>query len=418
MYDRVEVTKAINWRNIILDHIVVKITKIGAEMIRKIMLSIGIVLATVSSEAQESCASNSRFYWEWPSHNNWYIGNGSFVNFTGGSFGITSTGNSYPSYEGTTAISDDSGALSFFGNGPNVWNAVGVKTCNNCIPVGQGGTGGKNSATQGVISVRHPLNPKDFYIFSTDDAVTSKTAGFAYTTFDSSGKLTAPAVSLGNWRTTEGVTATLHDNGVDIWVSAVRAGNAGKMYSFLITCDGVSSSPIISSTSQTIKSDSERGAIEFSPDGSKAVVTSQTNANPDHSIYLYDFDNSTGVFSNGIGISAVWGQWWWLPGAVTNVYDVEFSPDGNRIYVSGGGVGNITTFDISSGNKKTIYNSKAVIGSGGSFGALEMGGDGNIYHAGYNFKRISGNLNSGAVSFSKVNGVSPNLDCQICFFHH
>ena len=378
-------------------------------MIREIMLSIGVALATVSSEAQESCASNSRLYWEWPSHNNWYIGNGSFINFTGGSFGITSTGNLYPSYEGTTAISDDSGGLRFFGNGPNIWNAAGVKTCNNCIPVGQGGTGGKNSATQGIITVRHPLNPKDFYIFSTDDAVTSKTSGLAYTTFDASGKLTVPAVKLGNWRTTEGVTATLHDNGIDIWVSAVRAGNAGKMYSFLITCDGVSTSPIISSTAQTIKSDSERGAIEFSPDGSKAIVTSQTNANPDHSIYLYDFDNSTGNFSNGIGISAVWGQWWWLPGSVTNVYDVEFSPDGNRIYVSGGGVGNITTFDISSGEKKKIYNSKAVIGSGGSFGALEMGGDGNIYHAGYTLRRISGNLNSGVVSFSKVNGVSPNL---------
>ena len=53
------------------------------------------------------------------------------------------------------------------------------------------------------------------------------------------------------------------------------------MYSFLITCDGVSTSPIISSTSQAIKPDSESGIIEFSLDGSKTLVTSATNANLD-----------------------------------------------------------------------------------------------------------------------------------------
>ena len=95
-------------------------------------------------------------------------------------------------------------------------------------------------------------------------------------------------------------TSSNKQNNSDVWVT-VQSSNVifdiyksrSNYYTYLLTCDGFSSNPIVSKTQiPGISGDKERGGLAFSPDGSKFV-----QGHPDfwpHSekeITIYDFDN-------------------------------------------------------------------------------------------------------------------------------
>ena len=136
----------------------------GLVMARIVMAITIVLFSAINIRAQESCASNSSFPWEWPSHNNWFFGNGQIASFNGG-FTITNIGSSYTTYEGTITASDDNGSLLFFSNGVKLWDASGTQKYAD-LKVGKGG-GISSSAVVGGIVVKHPLNPDVFYVFKT-----------------------------------------------------------------------------------------------------------------------------------------------------------------------------------------------------------------------------------------------------------
>jgi gliding motility-associated-like protein len=367
----------------------------------KIIGVLALALLTLPMQAQETCASTSAKPYEWPGHNNWLLATnvyeGNVYNFATGVF--TPMGDAWTplqAYEGVAAASDDAGNLIFVTNGRDVMDKNANITYTGLLEGNEnGGTQNRGSASQGCMTVRHPLAPFDYYIFTTDDAL-SGTLGFNYAVMDENGVLKQGTSRLGAIRTTEGLSATFHENGVDIWI-ACQASGTNNVYAWLLTCDGIDlvNSPVISSGFANCAGNEERGGVSFNWDGTQ-FVSAHPSGWPDKRFYVADFNKKTGEMTIESSCTP--------PNAFP--YDVTFSPDNSRVIYSDN-VGSVYTLDISSGVEATIAASASLIASGGTgHSAIEIGADGNLYRSslgGNNFVRFGGNLNSGGALSSTNN---------------
>ena len=360
-----------------------------------------LLLTTMFSFAQQ-CPTNTSLVqpWTWPAHSNWYFGDGNIHNFN---TGVTTNSNAYDSYEGISSVSDDQGNLLFYTNGRNLWDADGNLTSNALLEGNEGGgTGPVGSASQGVITIRHPFAPDDYYVLTTDDAL-GATLGLNYVIVGKDGQVKSGPTRLGGFRTTEGIAATLHDNGLDVWVT-VQVSGTRDYYTYLLTCSGFESGPVISNVGPPgVVADKERGGIAFSPDGSKFV-----QGHPDYwpnsgkEVTIYDFDNLTGYITNPIDIASTQTS--------QNPYDITFSPDGQMVYFTQAGTGTIWSIDVSSGVKATMVASLTNTGlGGGGFSAIEIGPDGQIYTGGGSATSMGGN-NLGTADFGLPTMYIPPAD--------
>ena len=361
----------------------------------------------LNSDAQEACASSSNKPYEWPSQRNWFIApnlySGVVINME--TMGVTSVGGpSSPvtSYEGVSAASNDKGELLFYTNGRSLWRGVGGSVTKTYSGLLTGNEGGMNngSAAQGVITVRHPLDPARYWVVTTDDALAS-TNGMNAFSFDTLGNLLSGPIRLGTFRTSEGVSATLHANGVDVWLTCLASGS-GQFHTFLLKCDGFESESVVSSVGPIVDSGRERGGIAYSWDGGY-LAQAHPNWWPDGDkiVSIYKFNKSTGQLYDAKNVSGVWGS----------PYDIAWSPNNKRVYVSLQN-GSIHYLDISSWNATTIKNSWTSTGVSSKFTAIELGYDGSLYlshgQAGGGYmKKMNGDLNT-ATSFttSNVSGTS------------
>ncbi len=348
----------------------------------------------------QTCSGNNS--WEWKSQSNWLItgknilqfnNNKNIVQSIGGGKDIFSDGNCYcQGFEGTTSPSDDQGNLIFYSAGKVFWDK-------NYLKKGTfkgNATSDQNSAVQGILTVRHPLVPDLYYVFTGDDEVGGATNGFHYHVVDKNGTLITPATPLGFF-SFEGMNATRHTNGVDIWITTLEHGT-GIFKSFLLTCNGLNTTPVNSPVGCKTVAQAIRGALEFSPDGTKVGVVHHAPANRNESVMIMDFNRTTGVLSNSLKVSAQWSGWGWSPTNSGSAYDCEFSPDGSRLYITFF-TGGVEVYDLSSNNESTIFSSVKLLNSGG-LGCLEMGPDGKMYHNNSGTLMVSsGNLNTGAVNF-------------------
>lgn len=351
----------------------------------------------------QSCPHQIKNPWQWPSHSNWIIGNGIKAKFNSGGITVSSLPN-IRTYEGSSAASDDWGNLLFLNNGRLVWDATGTQKFGGLLEGDEGGATRPNgSAAQGVITVRHPLDTLNYYIFTVDDALTGTPYGLNYCIVDRNGNGKSGPIRLGTYRTTEGITATRHANGVDIWVTVLGAGST-NFYTYLITCSGVVKTPVISAVGVVKRGDQERGGLAFSWD-SKYFVQAHPDyyPNSDKEVTVYKFDNKTGIISDPHHISD--------PGKGDGPYDVTFSPDNSKVYFSTA-TGELAYYDISSWNTATMAASiKYVPGvSTGSHSAIEIAVDGNLYMATpYGaMGKLTGDLNAGTLKFTNVPGATTN----------
>ena len=356
-------------------------------MFKQFLLAIVLFASIVSAPAQETCSSSSLKPYEWPSHRNFVVAtnanNGYLINTLSGGISGYSGSDNIRAYEGTTTISDDDGNFLFFANGRSLYDATGTIIYGGLL-TGNEGAQAQGSAAQGVMAVRHPLNPTQYYIITTDDALTAATNGMNYAVVNSDGTMAQGSTQLGSFRTTEGVTATWHKNGVDIWVTVVQAKST-NILSYLLKCDGFDTTPVVSPVGiATVSRSNERGGIAFSWDSEKFAggfhPTSGANK-----VRLYDFDNSTGIltFDKGIGSGVV------HPYAS---YGVTFSPDNSRVLASSSW-GHVFSLDIATGVGTSL------IANSGWPGAIEIGADGSLYIGGLSgtaTRKLSGNLNNGS----------------------
>src|SRR5690606_15351116 len=153
-----------------------------------------------------------------------------------------------------------------------------------------------------------------------------------------------------------------------------------KFYAFSVTAAGVNETPVETQITPVVTNNGYRrnaiGYMRASPDGDKlAVAHTQRAESPGETslngtVYLYDFDNATGIVSSPLQIS-------------NNVapYGVECSPSGNKLYVSydfANGFGGLQQYDLTSND---IPNSNVMIGSTPQAAALQLAPNGKIYRA-------------------------------------
>jgi gliding motility-associated-like protein len=357
----------------------------------------------------QGCVSTSIYPYEWPSHRNWFFAPNAWTGMvrnmstgTNTSVGVVGTV-AVTSYEGVSAASDDNGNLLFYTNGRKLWKNTGGSTTllSSAILEGNEGSLANGSASQGVIIVRHPLDPTNYYIFTTSDA-NHAGSGLNYLKFNSSGSLVTGATRLGTYKPTEGIAATKHANGVDIWITVMESGS-NNFNTYLLTCTGVVSTPVVSAVAPNVSGQKERGGVAFSYDGTK-FAQAHPNFSPDGAkeVSLYDFNKSTGAITNARHISST--------ATTESPYDVIFSPNGNRIYVSEQN-GAIKYYDISSGVASTISATYTSTGVSVAYSSMEIGPDGALYttsgSSGGSLRKVTGDLNTGtSFSVANVSGTS------------
>ena len=341
--------------------------------------------------------------WTWPGHNNWFIGKfsgasnvtGKMLDFQAG-FTFSTTGapainQGTPSYEGVTTASNDLGELVVFSNGRWAWDKNSNRVSTDLQEGNEGGSSIVGSASQGVICVRHPLTPKEFYIITTGDVIGGANPPVSYNIFNENGAEIQGATSLGV-NACEGIAATFHENKLDIWVT-VLGYSSNTLYSFLLTCKGFVNPPVETNLGYSQTGDAGRGGIAFSHDGQNfAAAFPNAYPNADRQLVVYDFDNSNGTFSNRTNLG---------PTSVSiGPYDVMFSKNDSTVFITGGNAGGVHSINLATGahTKETGFNELNLHHS------CEIGGDGNYY-----FNGKDGLWRwSGSGPFTKVD----NLDAQ------
>ncbi|WP_298519378.1 T9SS type B sorting domain-containing protein [uncultured Kordia sp.] len=313
---------------------------------------------------------------------NWFFGVNAGLNFNSGIPTSLDTGQ-VDTLEGCSSISDANGSLLFYTDGVTVWNRM-----HQIMPNGTD-LAGSLSSTQSCIIIPNPGNANLFYIFTTDvvdaynDTNTGPSNGFNYSIVDMSlgggmGNVTTKNVNL-LVNGSEKVSATISSDG-DYWVVTHRSS---QFFSFKVTTAGVNAIPIVSNTSNSVSDFRNiRGNMKISPNGQKLAIA-HTLFEPEQagSLYLYDFNPTTGSVSNGE----------FLADDIT-FYGVEFSSNSSRLYTSGKfflttTLSNIQIqqFDVTSADvpntKYIVHNYPAAQVTPSLAGSLQLGLDKRIYHS-------------------------------------
>ncbi len=297
----------------------------------------------------------------------WYFGEKSGVKFSeSGPVGIED-GLLFTD-EGCTVISSKAGDLLFYSDGITVWNQ------NHQVMANGEGLKGDPSSTQSGVAIPRPKHPGEYYLFSI--AATAQAAGMTYSLINTNlkGGLGEVVQDEKNIElatpVTEKMTAVKHRNGTDIWVLAHR-WMSNEFIAFLVTENGVNKTPVVTSAGKVHEGGilNTQGYMKSNPDGTNiALVLEETNF-----IELFDFDNATGTLSLPITIKLKDESY---------VYGVEFSPDGNVLYASAAGTGEIFQYNLQAGTPEKIQASSVLVGKTPNnewVGALQIATDGKIY---------------------------------------
>ncbi len=310
-------------------------------------------------------------------NNIWYFGDKIGINFNINPPQVLDDGQLIYD-EGGTVLSDANGKLLFYSNGSVLLNDKHTVVKNGS------GLLGDLSSTNNASLVPMPNNDTLFYLF-TVGAADRPNRGLRYNIINKNGDNGNGEIVLKNIQLLancyEKLAITHHCNGVDFWV-VVKEFNSNKYYTYLLSKEGINTTPIVSTGVVTINQfqNNAIGTLKFSIDGKKIAAAHSYENNL---VELADFDNTTGVLSNSIFFKPALTATQ-IPYA--GVYAVEFSPNANLLYVSYNaetdGDGQLYQFDITSHNAATIYNSKQLISSSaGNFSAgLQIANDGKIYY--------------------------------------
>lgn len=287
----------------------------------------------------------------------WYFNNAA-VDFTSGTPTAVVTSLMGHS-EGTSSIADAAGNLLFYTDGRYVRNA------NNALMPNGSGLLANYSSTQGALIVKHPANNNQYYIFTVSDFVGSASGScdcFVYSIVDMTlegglGDVLNPKnVSLQMPAITEKLCAIRDVSSSSVWVM-MHEWNSNNFIAYKITAAGIDTTPVISSVGSVYNNASDFiGEMKFSPSGDKIATALYSS----EQVVVYDFDCSTGIVSNEIRSPDI-------PPGSTEVYGLEFSPDGSKLYVSatktffGGVNGNIYQFDLNAGSAAAIWAYKTPI---------------------------------------------------------
>ncbi len=358
---------------------------------------------------------------------NWYFGYGGGIRFNQLANTVSSVNDGMLfTNEGCASISDDTGSLLFYTDGTSIWNK------NHSIMQNGFGLFGDSSSTQSAIIVPKPNDPNIYYVFTVDNALDGLNFGLNYSEIDITldGGLGAVTVKNTNLlqRSSEKITAVLKDCITkSIWVVAFASeeGNNENLFNtyhaFEVNDLGVNPAAV-KSTFNLIVGDA-RGYLKLSPDGTKMA-----SANGRDGLFLYDFDNNTGIVSNQIPIG--------IQGNSKVPYGLEFSPNSQVLYIHASNdffsnTGNEAQNPANHTSSLLQYNllaadvtaSGIIIDNRNLYrGGLQLGPNGKIYralsatyNAGLSYLGVINNPDNLGLSCNYIhNGISisPNLSAQ------
>ncbi len=306
--------------------------------------------------------------------NNWYFGLNAALSFNTNPPSVLASSQLYQD-EGSASISDPNGKLLFYTDGRTVWNR------NNQAMANGSGLLGHNSATT-VLIIPHPGNQALYYIFYSGSADVPSSEGFWYSIVDMRLNYGMGDVVTASKNTmildanhaTEKIAATRHCNNKYVWLATHELGTS-KLMAYLIDSTGFHANPVNSIAgpvySNTTSVIDYIGYLKFSPDGKRAADP----YNNSKKIALYNFNNSSGVFSNPLVIDSA--------GSSRAYYGIEFSPNGKMLYATNAYAGSVLAqYDISLSSSAAITASRIVLATQSSplmYAEVQNGPDGKTY---------------------------------------
>lgn len=342
----------------------------------------------------------------------WYFGINAGIDFSSGTPQPLADGQIL-TLEGCATISDRAGNLLFYTDGTSVYNRNHVLMPN--------GTDlkGDSSSTSSAIVVPTPSDPNRYYIFTvdTDDNRYRNNEGMFYSVVDmnldnGNGDVDVFEKNINLLAlTSEKLTSVKNATDDGYWILTQFEN---RFYAYELTSSGLNTSPIVStvdpfielitSSITNVDVSAMRGYIKLNSAGDKLVaahfsnnstsefsgITDVTTArslayNNGGELYLYDFDNATGIVSNPVPLATKQDG--------GSYYGVEFSSDNRYLYTEADYLipstsqvvnldrAEIQRFDLTSSNiaaSKTVLYTDPI---NTLRGALQIGLDGNIYHA-------------------------------------
>ncbi len=202
-------------------------------------------------------------------NNIWYFGNKAALDFNpnpSGALPIVLSNSPMVASEGSAAICNKQGALLFYTNGVTIYNR------NHEVMQNGDNLLGHLSAVQSSVIIPLPGNPNIFYVFTTDAIENDFEQGYRYSIVDMTqagglGAVTTKNVLISS-SCTEKMTAARHADGVSVWV-ILNNNNSNLFQAWLITCSGLSSSPVVSTVGETLNQNLfvNSGSMKVSPYG-------------------------------------------------------------------------------------------------------------------------------------------------------
>jgi len=299
----------------------------------------------------------------------WHFGQQAGIDFSTG-IAIVIDSSNMVAEAGCAAISDENGMLQFYTNGHMVWQR------NNQVMPNGDGLSGSQILNQNSLIVPHPDSAFMYYVFTVNANFDS--IGLNYSMVDMQRNNGLGEVTLKNQPLYKGLSEKLtgarHCNGEDIWV--VSHDHADGYYSFLITKDSLTKTPVKSRTGNSIRADI--GYLKMSPASNKIAFPLNNNG---RLVELSRFHNRSGYIYDPLIIFA--------RDSSVYAYGVEFSPDGDRLYIGTGGKQyKLWQYDLTFETESEINQSAELIATGNHF-ALQSGIDGKIYIAKENRNYLS-----------------------------
>ncbi len=332
--------------------------------VTKILLSIFFIFITLSGISQHSSQAS-----------NWYFGWNSGITFN------TTNGHPQPLYdgqihqnEGCASISDSNGELLFYTDGMTIWDKD-----HNPMPNGQDLLGDPSASMSSLI-VPAPSNLNQYYIFTVPRW--NSATGLNYSIIDMElneglGDVTDQKNIYLAGPVHEMVTSVRHSDGESFWIVS-HLWETNSFVSFLIDTDSLHTVPDTSNIGLVHHGDpmSITGYMKLSPQGDKLAIC----VCPTEEVQLFDFNNENAQLSNPITLP---------PYGFNDTYGIEFSPDGNKIYISSSDRdinqnAKIFQYDLSTEDSALIVSSGTEIMSLNYYraaGAVQLGQDNRVYIA-------------------------------------
>lgn len=341
----------------------------------------------------------------------WHFGNYAALSFSNGSPMFVNSSQLTNSIFGSASQADSLGALLFYTDGCSIWNKNNVIMQNGTV----GPIWNRGSAQPALV---FPKSSNKYYVVLANKNGSSpfllpQFINYALVDMSANNGLGAvvsasQAVSPNGVLISSRLAGARHCNGRDFWLLAHEThtniasagtntlGGSSNFHAYRVTSDSIYKTPVISSVGSAMLIESLSnvggvglGVIKFSPNGRKLCCTY-----PNRTIEIFDFDNSTGIVSNPVQLESISSP------TLINYYGpyafgVEFSPDGNRLYVTYlNSHPALCQYNLAAGSATAVIASKTIIRAdtiwkvnpitnveASHLAALQLAMDGKIYMA-------------------------------------